>query len=137
MKKTPADAQTATEKEAAPKAAPKSKRMPILDYIAKLDGDDEEGEGESENEDGGEGKIKRILRLYIAGYSRSEIVKEAGFNPSTVYRQTAEYNKLKKAPALKMQGFDLYEARILRMMSNKKVTREKAIEIIAEKDAED
>lgn len=135
MKKNPADA-PATEKEAAPKPAPKSKKMPILDYIAKLDGDDEDGESEKE-EGESEGKIKRILRLYIAGYSRKEIVKEAGFNPSTVYRQTAEYNKLKKAPALKMQGFDLYEARILRMMGTKKVSRAEAIEIIAAKDAED
>lgn len=125
----------------APKA-PKSRKMPILDYIAKLDGDTEDSEGETEEGDG-EGKVKRIIRLYNAGYTKSEICTPiekggAGFNRSTTYRQCAEFDKLRKAPALTFgtTGFQLYEARLLRMMSSKKISREEAAAIIAEKDGE-
>jgi hypothetical protein len=131
-----------TVKPAAPKPAVKSKRLPILEYIAELDGDTDGEENEGE-EGEGEGKVKRIVRLYIAGYSAKEICGKAekggaGFNKSTTYRQIGEYKKLLVAPALTFgtTGFQLYEARIQRMMQAKKVTREKAVEIITQKDAE-
>ena len=138
MKKNPA-AEPAQEKKAAPA---KSRKLPIQEYIAKLDGEDEAGEGDGEDE--GEGKIKRIIRLFVAGYSPKEICTPwekggAGFNKSTTYRQTGEFKKQKSAPLLTFgtTGFTVYEARVQRMMANKKITREKAEEIIAEKDAEE
>lgn len=112
----------------------KSKKMPIEEFMAReADKLEEMAEGEGEGE--GPGKIVQILRLYTAGYSPKEIIK-AGFNKSTVYRQTGELKKLKAAPALKMHGFELYEARVQRLMSRKNLSRDQAVEEIALKDLE-
>ena len=123
----------ATEQPAAPK---KSKRIPIEEYLARLADNSESDDLENSTEDSeGPGKIVMILRLFTQGYSRKEIIS-AGYNKSTVYRQTGEFMKLKKAPALKMHGFELYEARVQRLMARKNLSRNEAVEIIAEKDNE-
>lgn len=93
---------------------------------------DEDGENE-EDEEGG-GKIAAIMALYVAGVPRRYIISVLGFNKTTVYRQTGEFEKLKKAPALKFHGYELYEARILRLMASKKLSRDKAIARIEELD---
>lgn len=113
----------------------KSKKMPIEEYVAKLDGINELEEGEQE--EGGEGKVKRIVRLYIAGYTPKEIIS-IGFNASTVYCQTGAFKKLKKAPALTYgtTGFGIYEMRVQRMMREKKISREEAVKIIQDRDTE-
>jgi hypothetical protein len=98
------------------------------EYLARMADKQEESEGEE-----GGGKIVTILRLHRAGYSRAEIVK-AGFNRSTVYRQVGDYEKLRKNPATSYMGFELYEGRVQRVMARKKLTREKAIQYIAEQD---
>lgn len=117
-------------------APKKSKRIPIEEYIARLQEANEESELEEGTEDSeGPGKIVMILRLFTQGYSRKEIIS-VGYNKSTVYRQTGEFMKLKKAPALKMHGFELYEARVQRLMARKNLSRNEAVEIIAEKDNE-
>jgi hypothetical protein len=104
-----------------------NKKITCEEYLARLADRAEEGEEE------GSGKIVTILRLYRAGYTRSEIVK-AGFNRSTVYRQCGEYEKLRRAPATSYYGFELYEARVQRVMKKKGLTRDKAIEFITEQD---
>lgn len=112
----------------APKtAAKKGPKMPIEDYLEKLA---EEGEVEEEG-----GVIAQILALYIKGYSRKDIVK-AGYNKSTVYRQTGEFNKMKKGPVMSYFGHDMYEARVQRLMKAKGYNRAKAIEVISTKDLE-
>lgn len=99
------------------------------EYLARMaDGDSEDGE------EGG-GKIVTILRLHRAGYSRVEIVA-AGFNRSTVYRQVGELEKLRKAPATSYYGFELYEARVQRVMHRKGLTRDQAINYITDQDIE-
>lgn len=105
-----------------------SKKLPIDEFLARL-ADKQEEDGEDE----GGGKIVTILRLWRAGYLRKEIVA-AGFNRTTVYRQVGEYEKLRKAPAKSYYGFELYEARVQRLMSRKNLSREQAIEKIAEID---
>lgn len=131
-----------SKKQSAAQSAPitpapaqkKSKRMSIEEFIAKVEqkqeesGDDEEGEGM--------GKIAMILKLYVQGYSKKEIVK-SGYNKSTVYRQCKEYDNLHKAPITKFHGYDVYEGRIQRIMKNKGFTREQAAEWISAKDLED
>jgi hypothetical protein len=97
------------------------------EFLARL-ADKAEEDGD---EDGG--KIVTILRLWRAGYLRSEIVA-AGFNRSTVYRQVGDYEKLRKAPATSYYGFELYEARVQRVMARKKISRDKAIQFIADQD---
>jgi hypothetical protein len=104
------------------------KKMSAEEYLARM-ADKQEEEGEEE----GSGKIVTILRLHRAGYSRAEIVA-AGFNRSTVYRQVGDYEKLRKAPATSYMGFELYEARVQRVMKKKNISREKAIEFITEQD---
>lgn len=89
-------------------------------------------DSEDEDEEPG-GKIDDILRLYTAGVPRSYIVR-LGYNKSTVYRQTRELDKFKKAPALEYYGHDLYEARLQRVMKSKSVTRDEAAEIILTND---
>jgi hypothetical protein len=98
------------------------------EYLTRM-ADKQEEEGDEE----GSGKIVTILRLHRAGYSRPEIVA-AGFNRSTVYRQVGDYEKLRKAPATSYMGFELYEARVQRVMKKKNISREKAIEFITEQD---
>jgi hypothetical protein len=118
--------------EAGVKKSAKKPKMPIEDYLAKLEEQVEEG-----GEDGeGAGKIFKILKLYIAGYERTEIVK-AGFNRTTVYRQVGEYEKLKSAPATHYQGFPVFETRVQRVMQRKNMTREEAVEFIMQKDLND
>lgn len=116
---------------AEPKAPAKSRRMPIEEYFAELT------TGDEEIDDGIEagGKIKMIIKLFARGYTRKEIIS-VGFNKSTVYRQTKEFMKLKTAPVVKFYGYEMYEARIQRLVSSKNITREEAAEIIAEKDLE-
>lgn len=104
-----------------------SKKIPCDEFVAQLADRAEEGDGEAG------GKIVTILRCWRAGYTRAEIVK-AGFNRTTVYRQVGDYEKLRKAPAKSYYGFELYEARVQRLMQRKKLTREQAIEKIAELD---
>lgn len=87
-----------------------------------------------EEEEGG--KIENILALYVAGVPPLKII-ELGFNKTTVYRQTGELKKLQKGPAVQYYGFELYEARIQRIMSAKKVTREAAVNLIAGLDISD
>lgn len=117
-------------------AKPKGPKMPIEDYIAQLDGENE-GDGDSEGDTGeaGKGKIWHILKLYIRGYLRVDIVA-AGYNRSTVYRQCGEYDKLRKAPATHYQGFEVFEMRVKRLMSAKKISREDAVKLIYAKDME-
>lgn len=126
-------------KKAATPAEPKAPKattgpkMPIGEYLAQL-ADNAEAQAEEGDEDGeGHGKIWHILKCYTRGYSRVDIVK-AGFNRSTVYRQVGEYDKLRKAPATHYQGFEVFEMRVKRLMGTKKITREKAVEIIYAKD---
>jgi hypothetical protein len=109
----------------------KKHKVSIETYLEKLQ---ESAEGSGEDE--GAGKIQMILKLHIAGYERSEIVK-AGFNRSTVYRQVGEYEKLKKAPATHYQGFPVFESRVQRVMKAKSLSREKAVQYIMEKDLND
>jgi hypothetical protein len=117
------DSAVATKAPKAPKVAKAKKLMPIEDYMDKLE---EEGELE-------EGKIVIILKLWIKGYSRKDIIS-VGYNKVTVYRQVGEYEKLKKAPALNYMGYELYEARIQRLMAKKKISREDAVEVLAQVD---
>lgn len=124
----------ATTKKSAKKAIAKkpeykldAKTRKRIENILGLDDEDSEGEGDEG------GKIANILRLYTKGIKKRDIVAY-GFNKSTVYRQTGELDKYKKAPALKYFGHDLYEARILRLMQAKKLTRDKAVAQIASMD---
>ena len=79
------------------------------------------------------GKIENILSLYLAGVPPKEIIN-LGFNKTTVYRQTGEVKKMRKAPVLKYYGFEMYEARIQRLMSTRKVSRDKAVDMITASD---
>lgn len=107
---------------------PAKKLKPIEDLMEQLEEDGEEiGEG---------GKIRAILMLWIKGYSRKDIIA-AGYNKSTVYRQVGEYEKLKKAPAISYQGYQIFEGRVQAIMSAKKCSREKALQIIQGKDLQD
>lgn len=112
--------------KAKPKALPE-----INEYLAQRA--DEQAE---EGEEGGGGKIETILMLYVKGYAPKDIIK-AGFNKSTVYRQTRQYDQLRKGPITEYYGQIGYEARILRVMKNKKMTREEAVEYITGKDLEE
>lgn len=94
--------------------------------------DDEEGEGEGEDGEGG--KIQSILKLYTKGFTRSEIINLGGFNKTTVYRQTGEFNKMKKAPVMNYYGFEMFESRVQRIIKAKRVTRDKAVEMIMQSD---
>ncbi|HEY9196660.1 MAG TPA: hypothetical protein VIM77_10355 [Mucilaginibacter sp.] len=108
-------------------------KKPINDFIQEII---DKAEENGDLDDGQPlGKIFLILKCYIAGYSRSTIVK-AGFNRSTVYRQCIEYEKLLKAPAKEYQGFPIFEARVERIMKTKKISRQQAIKLIYEKDLE-
>lgn len=98
------------------------------EYIVRLADRAEEASGEETG-----GKIKMIMRLFVAGYTRKEII-EAGFNRTTVYRQTGEYLKLKKAPALQFHGYALYEARVQKLCEAKGLNREEAVDFITAKD---
>ncbi len=129
-KKSAAATIAETAKPAAPK---KSRRKPIEEFIAQVTGDDD---GEEQEDGEGLGKIAMILKCYVQGYTKKEIVK-AGYNKSTVYRQCKEYDNLHKAPITKFHGYDVYEGRIQRVMKNKNFTREQAAEWIAAKDLED
>lgn len=106
-------------------------RKPIETAKEELFGEDETGEGEGE----AAGVCYQIIKLFTKGYSRVDIVA-AGYNRSTVYRQTNEYTKLRNAPATTYLGFELYEARIQRVMRTKKISREEAIQHITDKDTE-
>lgn len=79
------------------------------------------------------GKVKEILLLYTKGFEPKEIVAY-GYNRTTVYRQTGDYKKLRKAPALQYMGFELFETRVRKYMAAKKVTRDKAVDALMEKD---
>lgn len=111
-----------TEIKSLPKKAQK--------IINKLDEDPTDEEEEATG-----GIIHVILSLHLAGVPKSFIVR-LGFNKSTVYRQVRELEKLKKAPALSYMGFELYEARVQKLMKAKNITREKAVEVITNKDLE-
>lgn len=115
-----------------PAAQPKSKRLPIDEFLTRL-ADDSANAEDGEEEPAELGKIAQILKCYAKGYKKSEIVK-AGFNKSTVYRQCGEFDKMKKGPIKTFHGFEMYEARINRVMRTKDMTREKAAEWIAAKD---
>jgi hypothetical protein len=104
------------------------KQLPVRAQKAIKAKDMAPEEIEDEDEESG-GKIESILRLYTAGVPRSYIVR-LGYNKSTVYRQTRELDKFKRAPALKYYGFELYEARLQRIMKAKGLDREKAAEFI-------
>jgi hypothetical protein len=133
MKKTTVTAATATKVE----TAHKGPKKPIDQFFAELDGQEDDGEGDAADAaDEGHGKIWHILKAYIAGYERKDIVAY-GYNPSTVYRQTGEYDKLRKAPATHYQGFEVFESRVQRIMRAKKLDRKKAVEYIYAKDLED
>lgn len=93
------------------------------------DGEDGEPEGDEEST----GKIANILRLWVKGFTRKDIVA-FGFNRSTVYRQVGELEKYKKAPALQYFGHDLFEARIQRVMKAKSLSRSKAVDFITDQD---
>ncbi len=114
------------------KQSPAQAKLDIHEFIAQLTGADAEDEGEGEQP----GKIWMILKLFTKGYWRTEIVA-AGFNRSTVYRQTGEYTKLLKGECKTYQGFEVYEGRVQRTMKRKKMTREEAVAWIAAKDLED
>jgi len=118
---------TTKQPKAAKAAAPKKgKKLPNIEsYIEQL--------FEEEGEDGG--KIVMILKLYIKGYSRKEII-QAGFNKVTVYRQTREYEKMKAAPQLEYYGYEVFEGRVQRLMKAKGLTREQAVETLMAKDLE-
>lgn len=113
------------------------KRIPIEEALARLEDEIAEkcDDGEGEPSEQGFGKIYKIIRLYNMGYTRSEIVK-VGFNRSTVYRQTGEFKELKTGNRRTMCGIELYEARIERIMRIRKIAREEAIQVIADKDLE-
>lgn len=111
----------------------KGPKKPIEEYLAELQGD---LEPETEFEEGGRGKIWFILKLYIRGYERKDIVA-AGYNRSTVYRQCGEYEKLRKAPATEYQGFEIFESRVKRVMSRRKLDRDAAVSYIFEQDLGD
>jgi hypothetical protein len=117
---------TAPKATKAAKTAPvkKAKKLPeINDFIDSII---EEGEEEG-------GKIKMILTLYIKGYSRKDIIA-VGYNKTTVYRQTGELEKLRKAPAIQYYGFELFEARLQRVMKAKGMTREEAFDLVSSQD---
>lgn len=103
-------------------------KLPVEEFLTRLA--DKEAEGDEEE---AAGKIVTILRCWRAGYTRAEIVK-AGFNRSTVYRQVGDYERWRKAPAKEYYGFELYEGRVQRIMKRKSMTRDQAIEYIAEQD---
>lgn len=111
-------------------------KLDINEYIARLADSAEEKAEEGEGEEDEKGKIWHILHLHIKGYSNGEIINLAGFNKNTCYRQIGEYEKLKTAPAKSYQGFEIYEARLQRIMSRKKMSRDKAMQYLAEKDLE-
>jgi len=109
----------------------------INEYLTRLAESADEQIEAGEAEEGDEkGKIWHILHLHIKGYSNGEIINLAGFNRNTVYRQVGEYDKLRTAPAKSYQGFEIYVARLQRIMSRKKMSREKAMAYLAEKDLE-
>lgn len=116
--------------------AHKGPKKPIDQFFAELDGDDDSEGDDVDAIDEGHGKIWHILKAYVAGYERKDIIAH-GYNPSTVYRQTGEYDKLRKAPATHYQGFEVFESRVKRIMGSKKLSREKAVEYIYAKDLED
>lgn len=97
------------------------KMFQILEQLEE-DGDEEAG-----------GKIKQILTLYVKGFSPKEIIA-IGYNRTTVYRQTNDFKKLQKAPALEYYGYELFESRVRKYMSAKKATRDKAVAALMEKD---
>lgn len=104
------------------------KRKAKMSAILNAGNDDEDDE-----EEGG-GKIESILKLYSKGFTRGEIIHLGGFNKTTVYRQTGEFNKMKKGPIREYYGFEMFESRVERIMKAKKVTREKAVEMIMSAD---
>lgn len=110
------------------------KRQAKIQAILNAGQDNEDEDGEMGEEEG-EGKIKSILKLYTKGFTRKEII-QAGFNKTTVYRQTGEFNKLKKAPVMDFFGYEMFERRVLRIMASKKISRDKAVELLMSKDAE-
>lgn len=110
-------------------------KQPIDEFFVSLKGEEFDGEEGNQEEGEGHGKIWHILKAYVRGYSKSDIVK-AGYNRSTVYRQCGEYDKLRNAPATHYQGFEVFEMRVKRLMSAKKCTREQAVELIYAKDME-
>jgi hypothetical protein len=112
------------------KQSPAAKRKPIETFIAELNGGDEE-DGMEDGE--GLGKIFQILKCYVKGYWKTEIVA-AGFNRSTVYRQCGEYDKLRKGELRSYQGFEVYEGRLQRIMKRKSLSRDEAAAWIAEQD---
>lgn len=90
-------------------------------------------DSEDFNEEEASGKIASILSLFVAGVPAKFIVR-LGYNKSTVYRQTGELTKLQKKPALNYFGYELFEARVLRTIKEKGLTRAKAVEFLIEKD---
>lgn len=115
----------ATSKTAPVKKIKKSPKKAIEDVLEAVQEDGEETGG----------KIAQILLLWAKNYTRKDIVK-AGFNRSTVYRQVAEFEKMKKAPVMSYFGHDMYEGRIQRVMATKKMSRDAAVKFIASKDIE-
>jgi len=107
------------------------KRISIEEFLARQADRDAENVDDEDGE--GSGKIVTILRLWREGYTRSEIVK-AGFNRSTVYRQVGDFERWRTAPQTHYMGFELYEARILRVMKKKGMTRDEAAQYIADQD---
>lgn len=126
--------------EAAKVAPKKGPKMPIEEYVKSLSEIDEDEEESAEGEEEGHGKIWHILKCYTRGYSKKDIAhygKEyKAWAAATVYRQCGEYDKLRKAPATHYQGFEVFESRVRRIMSAKKLSREKAVEYIYGKDLE-
>lgn len=120
-------------------ASNKGPKMPIAEFFAQLADREAENEGDDEGEVE-KGKIWHILKAYVRGYSKKEIVSygndHKAWSKVTVYRQTREYDILRHAPATHYQGFEVFEMRVKRLMANKKVTREEAVELIYAKDLE-
>lgn len=79
--------------------------------------------------------IREILALYVKGYQPKEIVA-MGYNRSTVYRQTNDFKKLQKAPALEYYGYALFETRVRNYMKAKGCGRDVAVKALTAKDLE-
>lgn len=123
--------------------ANKGPKIDIPEYVKSLSeaGEDEDGEEIETGEEEGQGKIWHILKCYVRGYDKKTIAAYGRDNnawaTATVYRQCGEYDKLRKAPATHYQGFEVFESRVRRIMSAKKLNREQAVEYIYSKDLED
>lgn len=124
MKQSKKTIKPATKKAANNKFKLDPKREAKMD--AAMENFEEEEEG---------GKVKQILFLYVKGFTPQEIIAY-GYNRTTVYRQTNDYKKLRKAPALEYMGYELFESRVRRYMQAKKVTRDKAVDVLIAKDLE-